>query len=132
MIGLDTNVLVRYITQDDPSQAAGATRLIEGHCSGDSPGWISSIVLCELVWVLRRAYRYQKADVLAVLDQLLITLELKVEDEEIARLAVDAYKTGGADFSDYLILLSNTAAGCETTYSFDGRLARHPAAEVPR
>lgn len=65
MIGLDTNVLVRYITQDDPQQAEQATRLIETRCAGADPGCIAQIVLCELVWVLSRAYGYSKPQVVS-------------------------------------------------------------------
>ena len=131
MIGLDTNILVRYITQDDPQQAARASRLIEDRCTSASPGRVAHIVLCELVWVLRRAYGYGKPQVVSVLEQILVTAELEVEDEGLAFQALDAYREGSADFSDYLLALSNRAAGCETTYSFDARLCVHPAASLP-
>lgn len=101
MIGLDTNVLVRYVTQDDPAQAEQATRLIETRCATANPGRVAHIVLCELVWVLTRAYGYSKAQVVSVLEQILVTAELAVEDEGLAFQALDAYRTGGADFSDY-------------------------------
>jgi len=128
MVGLDTNILVRYITQDDPAQASKATRLIEASCTAGNPGRLAHIVLCELVWVLRRAYGYSKPQVVAVLEQILVTAELAIEHEGIAFQALDAYRDGSADFSDYLLALSNRAAGCETTYSFDARLCAHPAA----
>lgn len=131
MIGLDTNVLVRYITQDDPLQAERAARLIEGRCTAAAPGWVAQIVLCELVWVLRRAYGYSKRDVVAVLDQMLMTAELRIENEKLARQALEAYGDGPADFSDYLLVLANQAAGCRGTYSFDADLARHPAVALP-
>lgn len=131
MIGLDTNVLVRYITQDEPQQARRASRIIEELCNKTSPGRIAQIVLCELVWVLRSAYGYEKNQVIAVLDQILVTAELDVENEALARKALDAWRTGSADYSDYLIVLSNRAAGCELTYSFDARLAQHPAVANP-
>jgi predicted nucleic-acid-binding protein len=131
MIGLDTNVLVRYITQDDPRQSAQATRLIEASCTTVAPGRVAQIVLCELVWALRRAYGYSKPQVIDVLDQILVTTELDVEDEGLAFQALDAFREGPADFSDYLLFLSDRAAGCETTYSFDARLCAHPAARLP-
>lgn len=131
MIGLDTNVLVRYITQDDPEQSARATRLIETHYSSASPGRVALIVLCELVWVLRRAYGYSKPQVVAVLDQILVTAELVIESDGVAFQALDDYREGPADFSDYLLALSNRAAGCETTYSFDARLCTHPMVSEP-
>jgi len=131
VIGLDTNVLVRYITQDDRDQAAQATRLIETRCTAAAPGRVAHIVLCELVWVLRRAYGYSKPQVVEVLNQILVTAELDVENEGIAFQALDAYREETADFSDYLLALSNRAAGCETTYTFDTRLCAHPAACPP-
>jgi len=131
MNGLDTNILVRYITQDDPEQAVQATRLIETRCTAITPGRVAHIVLCQLVWVLRRAYGYSKAQVVGVLDQVLVTAELAIENEGVAFQALDAYRDGPADFSDYLLALGNRAAGCEITYSFDTRLCAHPTAHLP-
>lgn len=131
MIGLDTDVLVRYITQDDADQAAIANRLIESACTKRRPGRVCQIVLCELVWVLSRAYGYEKAQVVSVIDQILMTAELDVESEPLAREALAAWREGTADYSDYLILLANRAAECELTYSFDRRLARHLGGAVP-
>ena len=81
MIGIDTNVLVRYIVQDDEEQAAIATQSIEA-CSVGAPGWISVIVLCETVWVLSRAYGYEKATIQAVLQRIFLASELVVEQQE--------------------------------------------------
>ena len=131
MIGLDTNVLVRYITQDDVQQAQDANQIIEHTCSKTSPGYITLIVLCELVWVLQRAYRYEKQQVVLVLDQILITTELMVENEALARKALDVWRNGVAGYSDYLLVLANQAAGCEQTYSFDRKLAQHPMVAIP-
>ena len=90
MIGLDTNILVRYITQDDPQQSEVANHLIETRCSRSNPGHIGQIVLCELVWVLRRAYGYDKQQLLGLLDQLLVTAELDIENEQLAHRALSA------------------------------------------
>lgn len=131
MIGLDTNILLRYITQDDPQQSPRATRLIEDRCSKQSRGHITLIVLSELVWVLRSAYGYSKPQIVAVLDQILITAEFDIENEELAWKALEVWRTGPADYADYLLVLANQAAGCEQTYSFDTKLARHPAVSLP-
>ncbi len=131
MIGLDTNILVRYITQDEPQQAARANRIIEESCSKNSPGRLSQTVLCELVWVLCRAYSYNKQQVISVLEQILVTVDLKVENEELARKSLEAWRKGTADFSDYLLVLSNRDAGCELTYSFDTRLVQHADVSLP-
>jgi predicted nucleic-acid-binding protein len=131
MIGLDTNVLVRYLTQDDPEQAARANNLIETSCTRHEPGRISLVVLCELTWVLAGAYGYEKKLVVQVLEQILASRELSVEDEDIARFALAAFRLGGADFADYVIVFSNRSAGCEATYSFDHKLARHDSVRLP-
>ena len=123
MIGLDTNVLVRYLIQDDPAQALLATKLFEENCSKHSPGRLSLVVLCELVWVLSGAYRYPKKTIVDALAQLLITSELEVENEQVARLSLDAYKNGAADYADYVIGFSNITSGCVVTYTFDQKLA---------
>ena len=131
MIGLDTNVLVRYLTQDHPEQSPRANELIESRCTREDPGWIPLIVVCELVWVLRGAYGYQKSVVIQVLEQILASRDLEVGDAQIAASALSAYKNGPADFADYAIVLSSRAAGCELTYSFDQKLARHQSVRMP-
>lgn len=131
MIGLDTNVLVRYLTQDDPEQSERANRLIETYCTRKTPGRVAMIVLCELVWVLRGAYHYDKPLVVEVLDQILATADLEVENEEVAGQALSAYRDGPADFSDYVITYANCAAGCEVTYSFDRKLAKQDGVFEP-
>ena len=119
MIGIDTNVLIRYIVQDDPRQARAATRLIEGQCSAETPGFIGHIVLCELVWVLMSAYRYPKADVLRVLEQILRVAQLRVEDPQILWRTLEDFRVHKADFSDHLIGRLHLAKGCERTVTFD-------------
>ena len=132
MIGLDTNILVRYITQDDTQQAEHANRVIEDLCTKGSPGRVAQIVLCELVWVLCRAYGYDKHQVIRVIEQILITAELDIENEELAYKALEVWRNGSADYSDYLLVLTNQAAGCSLTYSFDSKLTQHPAATSPK
>ena len=79
MIGLDTNVLVRHLVQDDPAQSHAATQVITKRCTRDEPGFINRIVLCELVWVLESAYGYSKDTIVVVLDKILRTSQLKIE-----------------------------------------------------
>lgn len=90
MIGLDTNVLVRYIAQDEPVQAAIATRLVEGF-TAEAPGFISTVTLVETVWVLARAYKTPKADLLRIIEGLLRARELMVENVETHYLALNAF-----------------------------------------
>lgn len=129
---LDTNVLVRYIVQDDPEQAEAAERLIESRCTTQSPGLVAVPVLVELVWVLASAYRYERPVVASVIRQLLRTAELLVEDRGTAWSALREFEAGGADFADCLIGHRNRARGCDRTYTFDRRAAAgHHFALVP-
>ncbi len=123
MIGLDTNVLARYIVRDDEKQSKAATRLIESRCTADNPGLVSSIVLCELAWVLTRGYGYRRDMVGRVIARILSVQELQVEDAESAWRAVRLFEQGKADFADYLIGISNRENKAEVTYTFDGKAA---------
>ncbi len=124
MIGLDTNVLVRYIVHDDPGQSAAAERLIESRCTAQAPGYVSVPVLVELVWVLTSAYDYEKAAVIPVIRQLLLTAEFEIEDRQTVWAALREFESGGANFADYLIAHRNHARGCTRTYTFDLRAGR--------
>jgi predicted nucleic-acid-binding protein len=119
MIGIDTNVLVRYIVQDDPIQSRISTDFIENNCSVSSPGVINLIVLCELVWVLRRAYEFKKEIIVEVIKQILTTKEFIVHNSENAWKALNEFSNGKADFSDYIIGYVNKDVGCEFTITFD-------------
>jgi predicted nucleic-acid-binding protein len=119
---LDTNVLVRYLTQDDTAQSKVVNELIDKTASRGYRLAISAIVLSELVWVPRSAYGLRKADVLAALEKILDVAQLAIEDKDAARLAFEDYRKGRGDVSDYLIGRSNRKQGCETTATFDGRL----------
>ncbi|MEZ4744822.1 MAG: type II toxin-antitoxin system VapC family toxin [Calditrichia bacterium] len=117
--GIDTNVLIRFIVQDDPEQSKRATDFLKNHCSEEAPGFISMVVMCEIVWVLRRAYGYSKSNIINVLETILRTSELMVEEPQIAWEALHRFKTGSADFSDFIIGTINKSAGCEQTATFD-------------
>lgn len=123
MIGLDTNVIIRYIMQDDPGQVAAAVDVIEGKLSHDNPGFITLIVLVETVWVLKTVYRIPKAGLVAVLDSLLTTGQLRVESSESVFRALRAYRARTGDFSDALIAAVGAANGCSETLTFDRRAA---------
>lgn len=119
MIGLDTNVLIRYIVQDDEQQAQLATDLIENQCTVENPAFINEITLCEVVWVLKRAYRYDKIIILTILKQLLNINDVYISLHPEAWAAYYDYEKGNADFSDYFIAQINKKFGCLFTYSFD-------------
>ena len=118
MIGLDTNVLVRYIMQDDVKQAALASELIEA-LTVDEPGFIPIIVVIELVWVLSSSFELERSQVVQALEVLLQTKEIQVENAEVVWRAVRLYRSSAADFADCLIERSAAAAGCARTLSFD-------------
>ena len=118
MIGIDTNVLVRYVVQDDARQAAAASQFIEMTLSDDEPGWIASVVLCEFVWVLEAAYGYARNAIAATLERLFEVDRFRVEAPSLAWRALDAYRNG-ADFADALIALGNEHEGCDYTATFD-------------
>lgn len=119
MIGIDTNVLVRYIIQDDEQQAKKANQFIETQLTKESPGIISKIVLCELTWVLSTAYAYPKIQIVEVIQQILITQEFLIEDSENAFKALQRYKNQSAGFADCLVAQTHKAMGAEYTVSFD-------------
>lgn len=119
MIGIDTNVLIRYIVRDDQRQAEAATRLIESKCTPEDPGLINLIVLCELVWVLIRGYGYDRQMVARVVRRILFVQELRVSGAESAWRAIRLFEQGKADFADYLIGLSNQDEKAKATYTFD-------------
>jgi len=131
MIGLDTNLLVRYLTHDDPTQTAAALRVMNS-LSFDSPGFLSLIVIAELVWVLAISYRYQKKEIEQVLESLLRTKELVMERADIVSQALRAFGAGRADFADYLIERCAHAAGCEFTITFDQKAATVPGMRLLR
>ncbi|MBR6021394.1 MAG: type II toxin-antitoxin system VapC family toxin [Kiritimatiellae bacterium] len=124
MIGLDTNVIVRYLAQDDPEQSAAATKVFEERISRDDPGFVSSVALCEVAWVLSRAYKVPRKVVGEALRGLLDAEELVVEHRECALRAWQRFLSGRADFPDYLIGEIGREAGAATTLSFDGRACR--------
>src|SRR5438046_9449208 len=103
MRGLDTNVLVRYLTQDDPVQAPKSTHVIEEGVQHGDVFYLTSIVLCELVWVLEDAYDYRRHDIQAVLDRILRTAQFRFDDKEQLWLALQDFRAGRGDLSDYLI-----------------------------
>ena len=124
MIGLDTNVLVRYLAQDDKSQSASASRLIERELTPENPGFVSLIVLVETVWVLESCYGCSHVDIAAILERLLRVKQLKIQDAETAWRALRQFAPGKADFSDCLIERLGHAHDCLYTATFDRAAAK--------
>lgn len=118
MIGLDTNVLVRYLVEDDEAQASVAAALVEG-LTEEQPGFASLVAMVELVWVLRRSYRIPEREVFSVLDRLLSVDGIRFERSDVVRRAMRDAVTTSTDFADALIARLGTSAGCTTTMTFD-------------
>lgn len=123
MIGLDTNVIVRYIAQDDAAQSKKASALIEA-LSVENPGYITVISLVELVWVLQGAYEASREELLNVLETLLRNRELVIEHSEIIWKAVRAFAASKADFADCMIERFANEAQCEYVATFDKGAAK--------
>ncbi len=119
MIGLDTNVLVRYFVQDDVAQSKKASALMDS-LSADRPGYVSQVALVEVVWVLGRCYGVEREQVKHIIDSMIGTKELVVEGSDTVRKALRVFSASAkADFSDCLIERSGYAAECEYTATFD-------------
>ncbi|WP_309639183.1 type II toxin-antitoxin system VapC family toxin [Methylibium sp.] len=118
MIGLDTNVLARYIMQDDSRQSPMATRLVES-LSAQAPGFVPLVVVVELAWVLSSAYDLDRAQLVKAFDALLRTKEIVVDRAETVWKALRVFQSANADFADCLIERSASVAGCDQTMTFD-------------
>ena len=123
MIGLDTNVLVRYLVKDHPSQAQASKQVIDA-LSPSEPGWITLVVLAELVWTLKKTYQSQKDRIIVVIEGLLASKDVVVEAGEKIELALLLYRNSRAGFSDCLLAVSAKAAGCQKVVTFDRIAAR--------
>lgn len=130
MVGIDTNVLVRYLTQDDPKQSAIATRFIEDRLSAENPGFVSAVTLCEIAWVLAMSYGADRKEIRKTVENLLATKQLVIERAELVWKALRASEGAPADFSDALIGQLAIARGAEKTVTFDRTAARLPGFEL--
>lgn len=124
MIGLDTNVLVRYVAQDDPKQSPKASRLIES-LTADAPGYVGIVSVIELVWVLTGCYSLTRDEIGEVLETLLRTKEIVVAQADTVWKALRLFKDGKADFADCMIEESANEAGCSYTATFDRDAAKY-------
>jgi predicted nucleic-acid-binding protein len=131
MIGLDTNILVRYLTQDDPVQSRAATELIERRLTSASPGFVSIVAITETVWVLERAYGLADYEIAAAIEHTLQADVLVVESEQEVFTAMIALKEGLGSFADALIGALNIRAGCSGTLTFDRKALRLPGFALP-
>lgn len=129
MIGLDTNVLVRYLTQDDAVQSRIAAEIIEQRLTDENRGFVSTVVIVEMVWVLDRAYRLPPSQIAAVVERILQIDVFLVENEQEVFTAMIALKEGKGTFADALISALDIRAGCSRTLTFDRKALHLPGFE---
>jgi predicted nucleic-acid-binding protein len=131
VIALDTNVLVRFIVEDDKIQGARASRLVRGATERGEPLFVSDIVLCELVWVLSASYRVTRSEIAATLGRLAQAKQIVFTDAERVHRATDAFAAGRGDFADYLIREHAREAGCTEVATFDRALLKEKLFVAP-
>jgi len=125
MIGLDTNVIVRALTDDDADQSPAAQRVFS-LLTPSNPGFISLIALVKTMWVLHQTYRYSRESVLQVVSRLLSTADLQLEQEDLIRRALDVAQQTNRELPDVLISMSGARVGCDTTLTFDRKVTAIP------
>lgn len=131
MIGLDTNILVRYLTQDDPIQSPQAAEIMERRLTDGNPGFVSIVAMVETVWVLDRAYGLAAHEIATAVERMLQADTLVVEKEQEVFTAMIALKDGHGPFADALIGAIGATAGCSGTLAFDRKALRLPGFELP-
>ncbi|NET71464.1 MAG: type II toxin-antitoxin system VapC family toxin [Sphaerospermopsis sp. SIO1G2] len=123
MIGLDTNILIRYFAQDDAKQSAKASEIIEQQLSKEHPAFIGSIVLVEMVWVLTRLYKMQPVDIMLIVKELINAVDIQLEHHEETWKAHQLVLSDNLDFSDALLGAIHHRHGCNYTLTFDRKAA---------
>src|SRR5208282_763744 len=131
MIGLDTNILVRYLTQDDPIQSPKATKIIERRLTDEDPGFVSIVAMVETVWVLDRAYGLAAHEIAAAVERMLQTDVLVIENEQEVFTAMITLKEGRGSFADAVIAALGARARCSRTLTFDQKALRLSGFELP-
>ncbi len=130
MIGLDTNVVVRYLAQDDPVQSAKATEIFERRLTEREPGFISLVTMVETVWVLDTVYRLAAREIAQAVERMLQADTLVVQNEQEVFTAVAALKSGRGSFADALVGALGAWVGCGSTLTFDRKAGRVEGFEV--
>ncbi len=130
MKALDTNILARYLRDDDPVQSKKAAHFIQRAVRQDEPLYLNHVVLCELVWILSAVYEHRKEDIIKMLETVLLTGQFELEDKSSIESALEDYKKSKADFSDCLIGRRNRAFGSDSTLTFDRTLKSVDTFEV--
>lgn len=122
MKALDTNILARYLRDDDPVQSRRAVHFIQQAIRQGEPLYLNHVVLCELTWILVSVYEHGRDEITRTIEAILLTGQFHLEDKSLVEHALEDYKNTKADFADCLIGRRNAAAGAEATLTFDRRL----------
>jgi len=131
VIALDTNVLVRFLVEDDPVQTERARALLQRTIESNSSCYVSDIVMCEIVWVLERSYKFRRSDISQVLERLLQAKGLTFFSAERLASALESYNKGRGGFADYLIREHARTRGCEAVATFEKKLLKEPDFVTP-
>lgn len=131
MIGLDTNVLVRFLVKDNDAQTRRAVALVKHALDENEALYVSDVVLCELVWVLETSYSVGREEIAANMAKLLRARQLAFRDADMSARALDAYQAGRGDFADYVIREDARAAGADTIATFDKALLKDQGFRLP-
>jgi predicted nucleic-acid-binding protein len=124
MKGLDTNILIRYLTQDDPIQSPQATEIIERRLTRERPGFVSLVTMAEIVWVLGSVYELAGGEIADTVERMLQADTLMVQNEQQIFTAMISLRRGWGGFADALIGALGVWAGCESTLTFDKNALR--------
>ena len=124
MKGIDTNILIRYLTQDDPIQSPKATEIIERGLTPERPGFVSLVTVAEVVWVLGSVYALADREIADTVERMLQADTLMLQNEQQIFTAMVALKEGWGGFADALIAALGVWAGCESTLTFDKKALR--------
>ena len=124
MVGLDTNIIVRYLAQDDPVQSPKAVQIVERRLTEDSPGFVSLVTMVETVWVLDRLYGLSGQEIAAAIQRMLQSDSLSIQNEQEVFTAMMALRAGQASFADALVGALGVWTGCSVTLTFDKKAAR--------
>lgn len=127
MIGIDTNVLVRFILDDDPVWSPAAVKFMTETVTSENLGYVNILTLAEMVWALKKEAHFDRARLVMVIVALIATNNLVLGDIDLVKRALQLFRTGNADFADYMIAELNRANGAEPTVTIDKRAARNEA-----
>ncbi|MEZ4296307.1 MAG: type II toxin-antitoxin system VapC family toxin [Polyangiaceae bacterium] len=131
MVGVDTNVLLRFFVIDDEAQHKAVVRRFSKMEKAGEKAFVSSVVIAELVWGLRSIYGYSRSQIANVVEAILEGALFEVDGRSVLSSAVKAYRSGGPDLADLLILELALDRGARALLTFDAKLRKRSDCESP-